>query len=130
MLVRLSGKFILVKLLHPENVPLSILVRLSGSFILVKLLHPENAPAPMLVRLSGKFMLVNLTHPENVPAPMLVKLSGNLTLVTYISMPPYQKYSPPPIRVTFIPSISSGITISPDKSHPIILTDSPSSLIS
>ena len=98
----------LVKPLQPSNAVSSILVTPAGIIILVKPLHSQNALPFILVTLSGIVTLVKPLHPQNAKNPILVTPSGIITLVKLL----YFLNASVPISVTFLPSISPGITSS------------------
>ena len=76
----LSGRVILVKLVHQKNIWSAIRVTPFGIFIRAKLAQFWNAPGPILVTESGSVTSVR-PQPENASNPILVRLVGNLTLV-------------------------------------------------
>ena len=73
MLVTLSPRVMLVRLVHWSNARSPMLVTPSGMVMLVRLVQPENAEAPMLVTLPSVGMILFLHPAINVPVEASIK---------------------------------------------------------
>ena len=117
MLVTLSGRVILVRLLQSSNALSPMLVTPSGRVTLVRLLQPRNDSSPMLVTPSGRVMLIRMLQYSNASFPMLVTPSSRVTLVRLLQ---YLNASFPMLVTPF------GTTTSPPR--PLYFCNTPFSI--
>ena len=76
MLETLSGITMFARLLHPENVPHSIIVTASGMITFVRLLQFANADCPILVIVLGIITSLRFLQLQKACPPILVIPSG------------------------------------------------------
>ena len=103
IVVTLSGIVILVNPVRSNTLG-SMDVRLLGRVMLVRLLHPLNALSPMNVTLSGKVTLASPLQPLNADPSIDVTLSGIVMLLSFLQFKKAQR----PIEVTLSGIVMSG----------------------